>query len=54
MPSAAVFSSDIVKVKEHSLYPAGGLAACRMDDSCAWLIAPGSQRRPGYHRVGCE
>jgi len=52
MPSAAVFSSDIVK--EHSLYPAGGLAACRMDDSCAWLIAPGSQRRLGSHRVGRE
>jgi len=36
-PSAAVFSSDLLK--EHSSYPAGGLATCQMDNSCAWLIA---------------
>jgi len=28
MPSAAVFSSDLVK--EHSSYPAGGLAAIKL------------------------
>jgi len=37
MPSAAVFSSDLVK--EHLSYLAGGLAECQMDNSCrTWKL----------------
>jgi len=46
MPSAAVFSSDLVK--EHSSYSAGGLATCQMDNSCRTCKMPVKEHTASY------